>query len=189
MALSAIDLSSKALLKIGANAISSFDEDSAEAEVADNLYATERDALLSAHPWTFATGQVNLQKLVSAPVADYDNAFQLPNDFLRALSAGTDERGRGVAFRLAERKLHTNANSVILTYIFRPDESAFPPFFDQAMIARLATAFCLPITENTSRTEAMLRISELEFTRGKLIDSQQSAAPSFEDFSLIEVRK
>ena len=63
MALSALALCSRALLKIGAQPIASFDEGTAEAEVAANLYPAARDALLSLHPWSFATAQATLPRL------------------------------------------------------------------------------------------------------------------------------
>ncbi len=189
MALSSIALCSRALLKIGANTIASFDEGTAEAEVASNLYPSTRDGLLSAHPWSFATGQATLPKLASAPVADYDYAYQLPADFLRVLSAGITGRGRGVEYRIEERRLHTNTDGVALTYIFRPDEMAMPAFFDQTLIARLSAEFCIPITENTSRAEALLKQAEHEFRRAKMIDAQQDSPGRIEDFTLTEVRK
>ena len=61
MALSALALCSRALLKIGAQPVASLDEGTAEAEVAANLYPGIRDALLSVHPWTFATAQATLR--------------------------------------------------------------------------------------------------------------------------------
>ena len=88
MALSALALCSRALLKIGAQPIASFDEGTAEAEVAANLYPAARDALLSLHPWSFATAQATLPRLAAKPVADFAHAFQLPAGFLR-VSAGT----------------------------------------------------------------------------------------------------
>ncbi|MBI5164416.1 MAG: hypothetical protein HY985_11000, partial [Magnetospirillum sp.] len=78
MALSAIALCSRALLKLGAGTIASFDEGTAESEVSANLYPPLRDALLSSHPWNFATGQVGLPRLVAEPVADFAYAYQLP---------------------------------------------------------------------------------------------------------------
>jgi hypothetical protein len=188
MALSAIALCSRALLKLGAAGIASFEEGTAEAELAANLYPPARDALLSAHPWNFATGQARLPRLAAEPLADYEYAYQLPADFLRALSAGPDGSGRGLDYRIAERRLHTGADSVILTYIFRPDETSFPPFFDAALIARLAAEFCLPLTESTTRAEALARLADAEFRRARLIDAQEETPQRVEDFSLIEVR-
>lgn len=188
MALTGIALCSRALLKIGATAIASFDEGTAEAEVAANLYPPLRDALLSAHPWSFATGQASLPRLAAEPVADFANAFQLPSDFLRVLSAGTSGRGRGILYRIVENRLHTDMDEVVLTYVFRPDERTFPPFFDQALIAALAAEFCLPLTESTSRAEYLAKIAEEQFRRAKTIDGQQAVPRAIEDFPLVEVR-
>lgn len=188
MALTSIAICSRALLKLGADTIASFDEGTAEAEVAANLYPSTRDALLSAHPWSFATGQATLAKLAAAPVADFGAAFQLPADFLRALSAGPEGRGRGLEYRIAERTLHANADPVVLSYIFRPDERTFPPFFDQALIVRLAAEFCIPITDSTTRTESLHKHAEAEFRRARMIDAQQDRPPRFEDFQLTQVR-
>ncbi|HYZ32347.1 MAG TPA: hypothetical protein VE684_08710, partial [Crenalkalicoccus sp.] len=76
MSLTALALCSRALLKIGAQPIASLDEGTAEAEVAANLYPAVRDALLSAHPWSFATGQETLPRLAARPVADFAYAYQ-----------------------------------------------------------------------------------------------------------------
>lgn len=188
MALTAIALCSRALLKIGAATIASFDEGTAESEVAANLYPAVRDALLSSHPWNFATGQVVLPRLVAEPVADYAHAYQLPADFLRALSAGSSGRGFGLSYRIAESRLHCDSEQVVLTYVFRPDELAFPPFFDQTLIARLAAEFCIPLTESTTRAEFLYRLAEDEFRRAKLIDGQQDVPSAIASFPLVEVR-
>lgn len=84
MALSALALCSRALLRIGAQPIASLEEGTAEAEVAANLYPGLRDALLSAHPWSFATAQAALPRLVAVPRADFSHAFQLPPRWWRA---------------------------------------------------------------------------------------------------------
>ena len=54
---------SAALLMIGADEISSFDETSREAKLCANLYDTTRDELLQLYPWRFAVGQMQLPKL------------------------------------------------------------------------------------------------------------------------------
>lgn len=188
MALSALALCSRALLKIGAQPIASLDEGTAEAEVAANLYPALRDALLSLHPWSFATAQATLPRLAARPVADFAHAFQLPAGFLRVLSAGSPGVGRGLAYRIVEDRLHCNAGQATLSYIFRPDESAFPPFFASALATRLAAEFCIPLTENTSRTQLLATQAEAEFRAARLADSQQSTPRAFEDFPLITAR-
>ena len=188
MPLTDIALCSRALIRLGAAPITSFNDGTAEAEIAGALYAPVRDALLSAYGWSFASGQAQLTRLADPPAADYQYAYALPEDFLRALSAGTGGRGRGLEYRLARSALHTDAEDVLLSYIFRPDEAEFPPYFDSILIARLSAEFCIPVTESTSRAEAMFRLAETEFSRARQTDAQQDTPGRIEDFSLIEAR-
>ncbi len=188
MALNDIALCSRALIRIGAAPITSFDDGTAQSEIAGALFAPVRDGLLSAYAWSFASGQTELAELAEAPLADYARAYQLPTDYLRALSAGTGTRGRGLNYRISRGALHTNASAVILTYVFRADESEFPPYFDQALIARLAAEFTIPITENTSRAETMFKLADDEYKRARQIDAQQDTPNRIENFPLIDAR-
>lgn len=189
MALSDIALCSRALIRLGAAPITSFDDGTAESEIAGALFGTVRDALLSAYSWSFATGQVVLDQLESPPIADYESAFQLPSDFLRALSAGAGTRGRGLNYRITRNVLHSNASDVTLTYIFRPNEEEFPPYFDSVLISKLSAEFCIPVTENTSRAETLYRMADMEFQRARQIDAQQDSPVQIDDFSLIKARE
>ncbi|WP_237217238.1 hypothetical protein [Falsiroseomonas oryziterrae] len=188
MPISALALCSRALLRLGAQPIASFTEGTAEAEIAANLYPGIRDALLSAHPWSFASGQADLPRLADTPFADFTRCFQLPPDFLRALSAGSGGRGRGATYRIHEDRLHADAEAITLTYVFRPDESAFPAFFAAALVARLAAEFCLPLTESVSRAEALFRLAEQELRAARQADSQQATIRAIEGFPLVDIR-
>lgn len=188
MPLNDVALCSRALMRIGCKPIASFADGTAESEIAGALYAPVRDALLSAYGWSFATGQVELTQLTEAPVADYQYAYALPNDFLRALSAGGFGRGRGLDYRIARNVLHSDADAVLLTYIFLPDESEFPPFFAQALMTRLAAEFTIPLTESTSRAEVLYKLADDEFRRAKQIDAQQDTPSRIESFPLVDVR-
>lgn len=189
MALSAIALCSRALLMIGAASLSSFDDGTAEAEVAANLFPSLRDALLSSHPWNFATRTAWLARLAEAPAADFEAAFALPDDCLRALSAGLGPASRGLVYRVAGRALHCDGDVVVLRYLARVGEESFPAFFDQALIARLAAEFCLPLTESTSRAEFLIRLADEEARRARLIDAQEHTAEALGDFPLVDVRR
>lgn len=188
MALNDIGLCSRALIRLGASPITSFEDGTAESEIAGALFGPTRDALLSAYPWSFATGQVVLNKLENSPVTDFANAFALPNDYLRATSAGNASQGQGAYYKLVRNALHTNQDEIVLSYIFRPEEEEFPPFFDMALIARLTAEFCIPVTESTSRAEAHYRISDDEYARARQIDAQQDSPNRLRHFPLIDVR-
>ena len=184
----AITLCSKALTKIGAKSITSFEEDTAEAEVANQLYEPTLQNLLASYPWRFALKQKNLARLTNTPVSDYQYAYQLPGDCVRVLSAGQNIKSSGLDYKIVGQSLHTNAENVILNYICRPEEDDFPAFFKEALIGKLATEFCLPLTESTTRTDYVKKMSETSISSARLIDSQQNINSTFQDFSLIEVR-
>ncbi len=187
---SAVQLCSSTLIKIGANPVTSFEDGTAEARVAATLYPMVRDALLCAHPWSFAIDQATLPRLATEPIADYEHAFELPVNFLRAVSAGGGEggRGRGLRYRIVGRQLRADADAVVLTYVFRASEGDFPPYVDQALVARLAAEFCIPLTENSSRAETLYRLAEAELRLARVIDGQQHTAEAIEDFTLTGAR-
>lgn len=188
MALSAVGLCARALLKLGATPLASFQDGTAEAELAAALYPGCRDALLAAHGWSFATRQSRLVRLADPPPADFTRTYALPDDFLRALSLGTAGRGRGLEYRIQENTLLADAAAVTLTYVARVAEPAFPAFFAEALTGRLAAEFCLPLTENSARADTLARQAEAQFRRARLIDASQDSPEGFTDFSLIEAR-
>ena len=189
MTYTGISLCSKALLKIGASTITSFEEGTAEAEVAANLYPCIRDGLISSYPWSFALAQTRLPRLETTPLADYAYAYLLPDDFLRIISAGSGNKGKGLQYRIAKDCLHTDISEVNLTYIYRPDENNFPAYFCEALINKLAAEFCIPLTESSTRAEFLNKLAENTINRARSIDAQQSTPSCFEDFTLVEIRQ
>jgi hypothetical protein len=183
-----IELCSLALVKIGANAISSFEEGTLEAHVSGLLYPLVRDTLLSAHPWNFATTQLYCAKLTETPLADYTSSFELPSDCLRILSTGANSTRQGPEYKVQSGRIFTNAQTLLLTYIKRTEENRFPAFFKIALVARLASEFCIPLTDSTTRWKALQAVAEDEFRRAKSHDAQEDTPPRFHDFSLIESR-
>jgi len=188
MALNDIALCARALIKIGANPITSFNDGTAESEIAGALYPSAKDSLLSAYPWTFASGQVVLNQVLDSPLADYSYAFELPTDFLRAISVGNGNKGRGVSYRIMQGQVHCNVKDIVLTYIYRVEEEEFPPFFDMALISRLSAEFSIPVTESTSRAQALYDFADKEFQKARQIDAQQDSPNRIENYPLIDVR-
>lgn len=188
MSLSNIELCSAALVKLGAESISSFNDGTAEADIAKTLYDIVRDGLLGTHPWSFATAHAELVQLPTAPLTDFEYAFELPTDFIKGLSAGDECRSRGAVYQVIGREVHTNYEEITFAYVRRADEADFPAYFVSALVNRLAAEFCLPLTENSSRSELLFRLADTELKLAKLIDSQQDTPPRVEDFTLIEAR-
>lgn len=188
MPMTAVELCATALLKIGANTIQSFSDETAEAECARRLYPLTRNALLSAHPWSFTLAQVELQPEPGEPVADFAHSFALPADHLRTVSVGTGRRGRGLVHRVQGGRILTDAAPITLTYQRIVAEEELPPFFLQLLVTRLAAELCVPLTENTSRAMELFRLAEAELRLARLIDSQQGTPQRVDDFTLIAAR-
>jgi hypothetical protein len=188
MPLTAVELCSAALMKLGAQPIASLDEPSAEAACARTLYPIVRDGLLVVHPWSFTLAAAQLTPDAEPPLADFGFSFPLPADHLRTLSAGVGQNSRGLTYAMQGTRLLADAGSVTIAYQRRADEASFPVFFVQALVARLAAEFCVPLTEGTARAAELMQLAELELRRARLADSQQATPPRIEDFTLIEAR-
>lgn len=187
MTLTDIELCSLSLIKIGASPIASFDDDTAEAEVAKTLYGPTLEGLLVAHPWAFSLTQADLQPAAVNSFQGYANAYELPANALRTISA-SGPSGRNCVYRVIGQMIVSDADTLSLTYQHRPASSAFPPHFIQTLTARLAAEFCLPLTESASRSDVLQKLAVVELRLARLIDSQQATSKAVEDFTLIEVR-
>ncbi|MCC9623934.1 hypothetical protein LPB41_19825 [Thalassospira sp. MA62] len=193
MALSDVALCARALVMIGAAPIASFEEDSAEAEIARLIYPTVRDGMLAGYPWRFAARGMWLAKIYEGGDLDgrkdHDgrSLFALPRDFIRllALENGTAPIAR---FELRDQAVLCDADQAFLTYVARLGEGRFPAWFDLALISRLAAEFCLPLTESSTRAEYLFKRADDQFRDARLADAQQSTPHAIEDFSLISAR-
>lgn len=199
MSFNDIAICSRALVRIGAHPIASFNEGSAAAEIAGMLYACVRDALLAAYGWGFAVKDAALTRLADPPSAEFDYGFQLPNDFLRALKISTAANGGGLGggfgdggaaspYQIRGQNLLCSAEQVRLTYIYQVEEETFPPHFVRALTLALSAEFCLPITENSARAEILSKQADQEFARARQIDAQQDTPNRITRFSLIDAR-
>src|SRR3954453_17138704 len=54
------------------------------------------------------------------------------------------------------------------------EQTIFPVFFVQALVARLAAEFCVPLTEGTARAAELMQLAEVDLRRARLADSQQA---------------
>lgn len=166
MALTNIGLCNRALLKIGIEPIHDFDSKNPQTIVANMLYGSSCAALLSSYPWGFATAKEKLHRIDEGTNTKYKFQYRLPESLLTVLSANKLED-----YKVSGTSLYADAEEVRLTYIFRPQEMNWPPYFDQAAISRLASEFSLPLTESLSRTAALRRIADKDFATARLIDA------------------
>jgi len=176
------DIVSQALLLIGEQPISSFSE-GVSGLVASNLYDTTRDSFLTQTRWRFAVGKKQLSQLVATPLNEWKYAYQLPSDMLMPISVYPKAR-----YEIYEDKLYTHQNTIELDYIFRPDEAAFPAYFIEALAARLAEKFAIPITNNQTLREAMQVTAQDSYRSAAYKDAQGRPPQAIKHRPFIQVR-
>lgn len=171
---SGIDISSRALILIGADPITSFESDTTEALVASNLYEDiVRTALCTAR-WRFATNQFTLNRLTDEPTGRFDNAYQLPNDLLMLHAVTVNDML--IDYTVYGDKVYSNTNDseqLVADYTFRALEQNFPSYFTIAVEYALASAFALSIARDDAMGQMLERKGQQLMQQAKTLDSQQ----------------
>ena len=158
------EICSRALTKLGADRITSITENSKSARAMNALWETVRKAELRKRIWKFATMRTTLPAVSTPPAWGYNNAFQLPADFLRlvqvndtfAVPALTDYRDQDDSSYQIE-------NGLILTIFNAPlkiryvqdvtDTGRFDALFVEVFASKLAYEACEEITQSLSKRQ------------------------------------
>lgn len=182
---SKIDISSNALILLGDNPISSFSEGSFGATAAANLYDGVYEALLSAHPWSFALKEQYLSQLTQAPenITGYNYAYQLPTDMIRIWETFTHSN-----YVIVGDLLYSNLNEILMRYIYKPDEQSLPPHFVKALEYKLASEFAVFIGESGNLAGLYEQKYIIQVSQAMAIDSQNRPQDGFIDAPFTDVR-
>lgn len=158
-AISQVSICNSALVKVGAERISSIDQDTKSARILKAVYAQVRDAVLAAHPWNFAIKRAVLAPVSSTPAFEFDFAYDLPNDCLAVLSlydGATDFGGdESIDYVVEGRQILTDEESISLRYIYQNvDESSWNSYFAEAFAWRLAKEVAYNLTQSLALASA-----------------------------------
>jgi len=180
---SSIDIASNALLLIGDNPISSFDDPGAGAQVAANIYPETKRRMLSEHPWSFALKQQRLNKLSQIPdiLTGFSNAFQLPTDLIRIWNIQSHSD-----YILIGNLLYSNQTEILATYIFDVEEVNLPPHFIKSLEYALAADFAISVTEDNAMASRFDQKAMFFTAKAMGIDSQGRPQQAIIDSPLID---
>lgn len=187
MAETKFDICSRALVRIGAKPITSFDDNTTESDVAREEYEPLVQAMLSAYPWRFAGRQFRLNKLAERPLDRWAWYYQLPSDLLvlRAVTWG----GLPIEYDRYEDRIATNHDGdIVADYTIRPDESRWPPFFTHALTLELESIFARAIARDSDLADRKKKEAESAWAKARNLDSQQQTARRFQPSRLVTVR-
>jgi hypothetical protein len=177
MADTKVDICARALIMIGAQPISSFDDGSTEALVASNLYENITQSILCRHRWRFSTEQQQLSLLASAPTGRYEYAYQLPTspDLLQLNTITVADIP--IEYARYGDKIFVNGydsqSALIADYIFRQDESEFPAYFKLGLEYTLASIFAGSVARDAAMIQQFSTLAERQILIAKNTDSQE----------------
>ena len=149
MADSKFDICNKAMVLVGANTITSFSESTTESKVANQLYESTLENLLTRTRWRFAAKQAQLSRNASAPTARWSAKYAVPSGTLLIHTVTVNDNV--IEFDRYESDILCDASSsdtVVADYTFQPSEANFPPYFKQALVFELASLFAGAIARN-----------------------------------------
>lgn len=152
MAITQTDICNNALILVGADRISSIDEDTKSAILLKAVYSLERDSSLRDHPWNSCKKRVTLSPNSTTPDFGYDYQYDLPSDYLKMIVIypfGTD-------YRIENGQILSDETTLDTIYIYRnTDESSWGTDFCKAFALRLAMTVGYALTQNASLVEAL----------------------------------
>jgi hypothetical protein len=170
---SAIDICSRALILIGAEPITSFEDDTSEALIAGNMYEDIARTNLTSTRWRFATNQAVLNRLTDAPTGRFDSAYQLPDYlFLHAVTV----RDFQIEYNVYGNKVFCDADPadiLIADYTYRASEVDWPSYFSVCVEYAMAVVFATALIRDTSLSNLMSTQYEFLMAKARSTDSQQ----------------
>jgi hypothetical protein len=171
---SGIDICSRALILIGAEPITSFDDDTSEALIASNMYEDVARSNLTSTRWRFATNQSVLNRLSAAPTGRFDAAYQLPAGTLLVHAVTVNDFQ--IEYNVYGSKVFCDAaaaDQLIADYTYRAEEQDWPSYFSICVEYAMAVVFATALARDQSLAALMDQQLQRALAKAKSIDSQQ----------------
>lgn len=185
MANSSIDIASNALILVGDEPISSFEDPGAGAKATGNLYPEVKESLLAFHPWSFALKEQELSKLSASPDTrtGFSNAFQIPTDVIRIWEVMTHSY-----YEVVGSLIYSNEDSLLMRYVFDVPETSMPASFVKALEYKLAAEISISVTEDENRAQIYERKAQAQLAKASNIDSQGHPQQAITDSPFVSAR-
>lgn len=170
---SPIDICSRALILIGAEPITSFEDDTSEALIAGNMYEDIARTNLTSTRWRFATNQSVLNRLTDAPTGRFNSAYQLPDHlFVHAITVNDF----AIEYNIYGDKAFCDASEndiLIADFTFRANEVGWPSYFSVCVEYAMAVVFATALIRDASLSSLMQSQYVQLLAKARSTDSQQ----------------
>ena len=152
---SVIDICNRALQKLGAERITSLDQNTENARACNVAYEYVRDAELRSHPWNFAIKRAQLAADTDAPAFGYDHQYTLPSDFLRLMPPDSRYNYNTLDWQIEGKKILTDDDAPLeIRYIAKvTDPNLFDALFVEVLANRMAVELCEQLTQSNTKAQ------------------------------------
>lgn len=181
-----VDIANQALSLIGADSITSFEENTSTARRMKTVYDTSRKALLRLHPFQCSTKRIQLNPISKQPEFGYTYQFQLPNDLIRIINTNTED------YAVETDKLLSNSNQLNLVYVFdNKNEETYDSLFIESLVLYLAYKLSKAVTGSQGTSDSYYMQCQELLRQAKATQAQEVPSQQFfkeTDYSLIRGR-
>lgn len=194
MAITETSICNSALIKCGADIITALTDNNKRAKLCNEQYSKLRDALLMSHLWNFALVRLELTKLSTTPVFEWDVEYLLPADNLRIIKIQDSNDvctncvildndtgyNAGIPFVIENGKILTDSTDLKIQYIKQvTDTSKYTPAFAEALSRYLAWDICYALTNSATFSER-LKMEFTDYLRNvRSFDAQEGTAQDY----------
>ena len=168
-----IKICSRASLLIGGDVIQSFDDGSAEATICDAMYEDMARSALTNSRWRFATDQAVLNRLTDAPTGRWTAAYQLPSESIMLI--GVTVNDFPIKYDTYGSKVYcdsSDSETLIADYVFRADESDWPPYFVTAVEYMMAGVLAVSAARDSQLATLMEQKAAYQMGQARRLHSQ-----------------
>lgn len=180
------DIANQALSLIGADSITSFEENTSTARRMRTVYDSSRKALLRLHPFQCSTKRIKLNPISTQPEFEYSYQFQLPDDLIRIINANTED------YVIEADRLLSNSDQLNLVYVFdNKNEETYDSLFIECLVLYLAYKISKPITGSQGTSDSYYMQCQELIKQAKAVQAQEIPSQQFfkdSDYSLIRGR-
>lgn len=174
-----VSICSNALLLLGAEPISSF-EDNDQARAAKNLYQATVDSVLRHHTWNCCVRRVQLAPESTAPAFDFSHQFLLPSDWVRTLQVG--QYAQEIDYKTEGRRILANSTVLPLRYIARVTEDKWDAGLIDVVTLAMAARLAYAVTRSNTVQQVLEQKLQFEFRAARAVDGQDDPPETFGDF-------
>ena len=141
----------------------------------------------------FATEQQQLSLLANAPTGRYEYAYQIPTSPQCLQIISITENDINIQYARYGDKIfvdgHGSQSKLIMDYIFRQDESEFPPYFRLAVEYKLASVFAGAIARDSAMVREFDNLAERQILIARNTESAETTTKKLATDRFINERR